>query len=458
MTTASAYEETRARHVAHALGLLGEHLARPDWPRERIIDVQRQGLRSLLAVARERSPWHAARLRGIDITSFTAEDLRSLPVMTKDDLMSNWDAIVTDHRLTLQQAEDHLSSITADAYILDRYHVVASGGSSGRRGVFAWDWDGWAQAYLGFARWLLRAGMRLGPMEQGPPMALVAADMPTHMTSAIGQTFASPATPVVRFPVTMPLAEIVAGLNDARPNVLSGYPSILAELAREARAGRLRVSPRLVVATSEPLTPGLRATVESAWGAPVMNWWGTSEGGATGSSCGFAPGMHLSEDMMIIEPVDDAFEPVAPGETASRVLLTNVINPLQPLIRYEITDEVRVLDGPCPCGSVMTGVDDIEGRTDDCFVYEGGVVVHPHVLRSPLSRDPAVIEYQVRQTVRGVDVDILCGDGADAGRLEREIAAHLRAVGLADPGVQVRRVASLERTAAGKLRRFVPLH
>lgn len=453
----SAYEETRLRHVAHAMGQLGEHLQRLEWPRERILEEQQRGLRSLVAVARKRSPWHAARLRDTETAAFTRGDLASLPVMTKDDLMSNWDAIVTDRRLTLAETERHLASMTGDAYLLEEYHAVASGGSSGRRGVFAWDWDGWAQVYLGFTRWLLRAAMRMDALDQGRTMALVAAEMPTHMTSAVGQTFANQATPVTRFPVTLPMADIVAGLNELRPTVLSGYASILSELVREAREGRLRVAPRLVVATSEPLLPDLRGAIESVWGAPVMNWWGTSEAGATGSSCGFAPGMHLAEDMMIVEPVDDAYRPVAAGEKTTRVLVTNLVNPLLPLIRYEITDEVRLLEEPCPCGSAMARVDDIEGRTDDCFVYEGGVVVHPHVLRSPLARDASVVEYQVRQTARGVDVDVLCGADVDVGRLAREIAEHLRGVGLAGAEARVRRVEALPRTSAGKLRRFVPV-
>ena len=53
--------------------------------------------------------------------------------------MEHWDAIVTDPRCTLAAAETHLAGLTADAYFLDQLHVIALGGSSGKRGVFVYD-------------------------------------------------------------------------------------------------------------------------------------------------------------------------------------------------------------------------------------------------------------------------------------------------------------------------------
>jgi phenylacetate-coenzyme A ligase PaaK-like adenylate-forming protein len=82
------------------------------------------------------------------------------------------------------------------------------------------------------------------------------------MTSALPQTFANPTVDVARFPVTQPIDQIVAGLNAYQPLALMGYPSMLALLAVEARAGRLRILPRRIVTTSEPRrgtgTPGHR--------------------------------------------------------------------------------------------------------------------------------------------------------------------------------------------------------
>jgi phenylacetate-CoA ligase len=72
--------------------------------------------------------------------------------MTKDDLMANWDQVVTDRRLTLDLVERHLAGLECDAYLFDRFHAIASGGSTGRRGIFAYGWREWAVAYAGFLR------------------------------------------------------------------------------------------------------------------------------------------------------------------------------------------------------------------------------------------------------------------------------------------------------------------
>jgi phenylacetate-CoA ligase len=89
-------------------------------------------------------PWHRKRLQHVDLDSLGEASLAALPTMTKDDLMANFDEIVTDDRLRLDVVEDHLERLTgADAYLFGRYHAGASSGSTGRRGVFVYDWDGW---------------------------------------------------------------------------------------------------------------------------------------------------------------------------------------------------------------------------------------------------------------------------------------------------------------------------
>lgn len=454
----SDYESLRQRHVEDFLARIADHIERIEWTPERLRAERQERLRELVRVAKERSPWHRERLAAVNPETLQEEDLAKLPVMTKDDLMTNFDEIVTDRRVTLAAANAHIEGLTSDAYFLGDLHTVASGGSSGRRGVFVYGWEAWSTAFAGFARQPLRDRLRDPELAALPnSVAAVAADHPWHMTSAPAQTFSSPFSEVHRFPVTRPVAEIVAGLNRVQPTMLSAYASALSVLVEEARAGRLRIAPKRVTSTSEPLLPEISAAVEEVWGAPVANWWGTSEGGPTGVGCFRGRGMHLSEDLLIVEPVDDAGNPVGPGQTASKAYLTNLFNVIQPLIRYEITDEVKLLDEPCPCGSAHRRIDDIQGRLDDRFVYGGGVAVHPHLFRSALSRAASVVEYQVCQTPNGADVLAITSGPLDAERLGAEVAVELGRLGLRQPVVNVRAVGCLERQASGKLKRFVPL-
>jgi phenylacetate-coenzyme A ligase PaaK-like adenylate-forming protein len=189
---------------------------------------------------------------------------------------------------------------------------------------------------------------------------------------------------------------------------------------------------------------------------PVGNAWGTSEGGGVGIPCEHARS-HLSDDLVIVEPVDEDGRPVAPGERSAKLYLTNLFNQALPLIRYEITDEVTLLSEPCPCGSAHRCVADIHGRLDDVFVYDGRRV-HPHVFRSSLGRRAGIVEYQVRQTEDGARIAVRCGGSVDLERLGSEIADGLAALGVPRPAVEITVVPRLERDGGpAKLRRFVPL-
>jgi phenylacetate-coenzyme A ligase PaaK-like adenylate-forming protein len=451
------YEDLRQRHLADLAALLPEHVQRLRWPAERLRQERRDRLRDLLRAATAASPWHRDRLAGVGPGTFEEADLAGLPPMTKDDLMANWDGVVTDRRLTLDLVEGHLAGLESDAYLFDRFHAVASGGSTGRRGIFAFGWREWAEAYAGFIRpsfW----DLAVSPELAGVPvkMAMIGARNATHMTSAMPQTFANPAADIARFPVTQPIDEIVAGLNAYQPLALMGYPSMLNLLAAEARAGRLRILPRRITATSEPLLPEVRRALAESFGAPVANMYGTSEAGPIGVGCWRSPGIHLCDDLVIVEPVDLAGRPVPPGVRSDKILVTAIANPTLPLIRFELTDQVTVLDTPCPCGSAHTLIADVEGRLDDAFTYPGGQVVHPHVFRSVLGRDRRVVEYQVRQTPAGAEV-LVVGAPADPAATGRRIADELARLGVPGPSVEVRVVDQLARQATGKVRRFRPL-
>jgi phenylacetate-coenzyme A ligase PaaK-like adenylate-forming protein len=452
----AAYEQLRQRHIAELQSLLPQHLDRLSWSAARLREECEGRLRDLIRVAQEGSPWHRERLDGIDPAAFREADLASIPPMTKADLMGNWDDIVTDRRLNLALVNSHLESLTTDRYLLDHYHAVASGGSSGLRGVFVYDWASWTLYALMWVRWGFRgSGGEAGLAGTPPVTAHISGGHATHLSSAILQTFRNPHLPAYGFPASLPTEQIVAGLNDLQPDELEGYPSALHVLAHEARSGRLRIAPRRVGTYAEPLLPEIRATLEQTWRVPVSNRWGCSEGAtAVGVGC---RGMHLSDDLAIFELVDAEGEPVPAGVRSAKIYLTNLCNHALPLIRYEITDEMTLLDEPCSCGSAHRRIDDIQGRMDDTFTYGAGIRVHPIVFRSVLGRERNILEYQVRQTERGAALAIRCAYDVDIPSLRREIERELGVLGLPEPEVTIAEVEQFQRLPTGKLKRFVPL-
>jgi phenylacetate-coenzyme A ligase PaaK-like adenylate-forming protein/catechol 2,3-dioxygenase-like lactoylglutathione lyase family enzyme len=453
-TVGEGSEARRARHLTDTLALVPDLIDRLEWPADRLAAHRDQRLRELLRLAVARSPWHRKRLASVDPGAVDVAGIADLPAMTKTDLMEHYDEIVTDDRLTLASVEDHLGRVLDEPYLLDGYTAIASGGSTGTRGVFVYDWRGWSTYWVGLFRYLLRAAGTEPAYDARPmKMAMVAAAHFTHASAAVARSFTSDQIAITRLPVTLPVDEIVAGLNHVQPDVFFAYPSALPSLVREARATRLRITPSRIITCAEPLFPEIRAAAEETWGVRVGNWWATSEGGANGIAC--AEGRtHLSEDLMIIEPVDEAGRSVPAGSCSAKVYLTNLYNAALPLIRYEITDQVTFLPDPCPCGSAHRVVADIQGRLDDTFDY-GGVTVNAHLFRSALGKRAAIVEYQVRQTGHGADIAVRSPRPFAVADLEAEIAAALGAVGVPHPVVNVTVVDRLDRGETGKLKRFV---
>jgi phenylacetate-CoA ligase len=457
----STYESRRLEHLTAMRQQVPGYLERLTWSQEQLRAYRESRLRVLLQTARARSPWHRERLDHLDIATITEDDFTKTPVMTKHDLMSNYDQIVTNPSVNLDRLEAHLAGLTTDAYLGDQFHGVASGGSSGLRGVYVYDWESWIDCYLSCLRYVIRAWLR-NPEPTNRPilLAVVCAEHATHMSSAMPQTFSDPqSTAVVRLPITQPIPQIVEGLNDMQPDVLLTYPSVLPELAHEARAGHLRIAPNAIISVAEPLLPEIRAITDQTWGATVINWWASSEGGGMGISCGNGPYMHLSDDLLIIEPVDTNGRSTPPGVQSDKIYLTNLFNPLLPLIRFEITDQITVVDDdePCPCGSTHRRIEDVHGRFDDLFVYPGIGAVHPHLFRSRLGRNRDIVEYQVRQTTNGADITIRCLGDVGIPGLQADLARDLTKIGLVNPDINLHKVDRLERQSTGKLKRFVPL-
>jgi phenylacetate-coenzyme A ligase PaaK-like adenylate-forming protein len=373
--------------------------------------------------------------------------------------MDNWDAIVTDRRLTLELTTRHLERSAAEgkpAFLLDDYVALATGGSSGHRAVVVWKAERFVESMTSaMAQDVWAAQGRRGGRNV---RASVMASSPLHASAIVFWLTTSDLGSLHVLPPALPLERIVSGLNDAQPTTLASYPSMLGLLAAEAAAGRLRIRPESIHCGGEPLLPEVRRAAESAFGVQVVNAYGISEVGAVARSNPPLGGLHLSEQIAVYEPVDRQLKPVTPGVRAASLLVTNVLNDALPLIRYQVTDEVTFLDEPNPGPLPGRRIADIEGRIDDVFTYPGGPAVHPHVIRSILAQAPAVVEYQVRQTDTGIDVRLRTSGQIDRPALAARLAGALRKLGLEHAQATIALVDRIERHhQSGKLKRFVPL-
>jgi phenylacetate-coenzyme A ligase PaaK-like adenylate-forming protein len=441
-------EELRQSFQAALRDRVPVHVERMAWDRARIAHHQRERLRQLLGVAIRCSPFHRKRLAGVDPERFEPSELGSLPVMTKAEMMASFDEVVTDRRLTRERIEAHLAATGEHPRRLEgRYLAIASGGSSGSKGAYVYE----ERALADF----VARGLVLGaPLHPGlKTCASIVAPCATHIGRLSMALVDGGAFRVIPVAATLPLAQIVEHLNASRPDVLFGYPSLLLYLAQEQRAGRLAIRPARVTAGAEQMRPEVEAEITAAFGVPVVDRYAISEGLVGGRVPG-AAGFSLASDLAIAELVDEENRPVPPGRPSARVLVTNLFNTVQPLIRYVLEDRLtRLADDPGHGHPVVA----VEGRSYVTFVYPTARV-HELTVRSPVIRAAGMADYQIRQTPAGLDAQVQASGELDVAALAAALRGALIEAGLADPEVTVRSVDFLDRDPlSGKVRRLVPL-
>jgi phenylacetate-coenzyme A ligase PaaK-like adenylate-forming protein len=387
----------------------------------------------------------------------TITDPCQLPIVSKAELMPRFEDWVTDPTVRRSDLENfiHDPEKIGQPY-LGKYTVCTTSGTTGQPAILLQDS---ATMSLMGALNILRAmptwidGKQL--------MQIIGAGMKTAAVWATGGHFLgitmmkrqilqkpSRARAMKIFSVLTPLSEIVAGLNQFQPAMLNGYATAILLLAQEQEAGRLNIHPVLVMTSSESMTEEDRERIRRVFGCTVADNYGCSEFVAIAAGCreGW---LHVNADWVILEPVDEGLNPVQPGQPSHSVLLTNLINRIQPIIRYNLGDRITLRPDPCPCGNPLPAIR-VDGRTDEILLLKGAngknVSVLPLALWAVIKATAGVQRFQIIQigpSALKIRLETAAGDSqpSDAGRMEiwervkAEVQAFLEQQHV--PGVEV---------------------
>jgi phenylacetate-CoA ligase len=412
------------------------------WGRDDLVAHQARSLRALRAHATARSPFYREIHRGLD-----GAPLSELPVVTKGQLMERFDDVVTDRAIHLADVDAYLDRAAATDVFRGRYRITATGGTTGRRGIFIADEVEWQTILASYSRAYDWAGIRVG-LTNRLRMAVVSSRNPSHQSSVVGATVASRFMPTLRLDATQPIDEIVRDLNEFMPDTVVGYASLLGVLADEQHAGRLTIRPKGIVSASEVLTVEVRTRLRAAFGVEPTNVYAATETAGIASECRYGR-LHRYDDLVIAEIVDAGNQPVAPGEYGTKLLVTVLFARTQPLIRYELSDRVQRLDGTCPDGLPFGLIGGIEGREEEVLTL-AGVAVHPNVFHSALQALP-VSGWQVVEEEGSLRVLLARPLGPI---VESDVAARvenqLEHVGAHGVPIEVAMVSEIPRTRLGK--------
>jgi len=310
----------------------------------RLAELQLARLRRVVALAYEENAFHRERLDRIgfvpsDLRSLS--DLRALPLLTKDDLRDGlgfsrgFSAGNTVHKRT--------------------------GGSTGVPVHVYMDFEATSIKRAAVERHNSWAGRRAGDR-----LAAVWGDTsgPFPFRERLRNALTERAfyLDTLRFQPA-PIDAFIARLRALRPPVLMGHAHSvfrLAEHARERGVGDLRF--RGIITTAMVLSPAERRTIEEVFSSPVFNRYGCEETSIIASECEAHQGMHVFAEGLYLELLEE------PGTTARKLVITDLLNRAQPLLRYEIGDYARPAEGACPCGRTLPRLLEVMGRTAD-FLY-----------------------------------------------------------------------------------------
>jgi hypothetical protein len=174
--------------------------------------------------------WLPADLTRADIDTFELSDLAKLPIMTKNEMMANFDDVVTDRRLTRALVERHITDSAAEpSLILGDYVCLASGGSSGLRGTYVQT----PAEYVEFGVTCFRRAMARflvfgGKPADGLVVGMVGAALPIHSTGFAASVATRPPIRFISAPATMPTECVYWSMDSEDGLAIADFPDSVA--------------------------------------------------------------------------------------------------------------------------------------------------------------------------------------------------------------------------------------
>lgn len=167
-----------------------------------------------------------------------------------------------------------------------------------------------------------------------------------------------------------------------KPQLLYGYPSaiyLLSKYIQDSKFPLSGYSPKTVVCTSEMLLSYQRQGISMTFGCPVVNEYGSRDGGLIAHECQLG-GLHIAAEHVYVE-VENANED---GE--GDLLITNLDGYGMPFIRYRIGDRASLSQEMCSCGLNLPLMKQLSGRSRDFIISSTGRVVHSAAI-APMFRE-----------------------------------------------------------------------
>lgn len=374
--------------------------------KKQLESIQERGLRSLERHLKTKSAYFSEQLRLVD-------GVRNLPVMSKAKMMEHFDRMVCvpvgrEEALAVAIGSEHCRDFGLQ---IRNVTVGLSSGTSGHRGLFlanCRERDQWTGAIL--ARMLpeVRLGMKVAFF--------------LRANSTLYETANHAGIKFLYFDIYITMDAHVNKLNSFQPELLIAPPSVLLELGRYVEKGKLNIVPEKVISVAEVLEVQDRERLACLFKQKVIHQVYQCTEGFLGYTCRYGT-LHLNEDIVLVErEMLDAkrFIPI----------ITDFTRRSQPIVRYRLNDVLVLRETPCPCGSVHTALERVEGREDDVLRFKNDlardVVVYSDMICRLMVYVDGIRQYEVIQYQDHLDIRIEPELGADISRIQRDIELEFK--------------------------------
>jgi phenylacetate-CoA ligase len=416
------------------------------WPEQKLRAHQLQQFALLAQHAAEQSPFYGARFADVGFSPrgpWSDEDFRRLPLLTRGELLTRADSI---HSSNVPKSHGNVGT-------------AQTSGSTGqlvsvrRTGVNELTW---LALVMRDHLWHRR--------DFTQTLAVIRARVPANDDDALARKsgWGPPATllhrtgPCFSLPLTRDVDFQAAWLLRRSPGYLITYPTNLAALlSRFEQIGQTPGNLLEVRTVGETLPPDLRARCDSVLSAPLVDSYSSEEVGAIALMCPESGLYHVQAESVLVEVLDDAGEPCAPGQVG-RVVVTDLHNFATPLIRYEIGDHAQV--GPaCSCGRGLPTLTRILGRTRNMVRLPTGERHWPLVGGNPYQEVGGILQYQlVQHSLTDIEMRLVTVGGRLGAAKEATLVRIVqRTLGHAFPIRFSYFEGELPQTRSGKFEEFV---
>jgi phenylacetate-CoA ligase len=337
------------------------------WHHDEMVAYQRSQLRQLLRFARAEVPYYKDRLSVLfdENDDIDWDRWNEIPILTRQDLLNHHDqmrapSVPKGHGLTA----DHEGTGTTGKPVKTTHNTLT--GIASLAALYrAYVWHN--ISYDGvFLQWIGEL-----PLEKANPLGDLRGPWgPRWRADTAAGMF-------IEASVAFPPEQVAKMLVARRVNYISGRPLAMQAIALAAERTGVKHRLAAISGFGSAASEEMRDDCQRVFGAEIISLYASKEVYNIAHQCPSSNNLHVNNEMLRLEVVDDDGNPV-PFGVRGRGIVTSFYNTAQPFIRYDLGDQI-IMDETCPCGHRQPVIREVVGRTVHLFRFPNGRKIAPNL-------------------------------------------------------------------------------